>query len=307
MRLSSIVKKAEAAGQAGERLTDAQVKELQGVLLEILDDTVQICKKYHLTYILIGGTAIGALRHQGFIPWDDDIDIAMPHRDYNKFVKIVRSKYRDKYSVIHPKDADNCGRIIPKIRLNGTTYQTILEKDLKDPGIFIDIYLIENAFDNKALRQVQGFVDLAFGLLLSCRRIYAGRDFYSQYYRDFSKDAIEFRIRKVIGFFISFASLNTWARWTDFWYSICRDRNSEYVSIPSDDYHFFGEMYKRADLLNTKEVDFEGRKLTVSRNCEEYLTRRYGNYMEIPPEDKRERCRYLQYDMGIYGKGDRES
>ena len=80
-----------------------QLKELHGVLLEILDDVHSICTEHGLRYVLIGGSAIGALRSGGIIPWDDDIDIAMPRGDFEKFTAIVREKWDDKYSMLHPQ------------------------------------------------------------------------------------------------------------------------------------------------------------------------------------------------------------
>ena len=110
---------------------------------------IEICKRNNLHFILIGGSAIGALRDKGFIPWDDDIDIAMPRRDFEKLYKIIKKQYSFKYSMLHPQDKENYGRILPKIRLKGTEYKTILEYDLNESGIFIDIYTIENIPDSK--------------------------------------------------------------------------------------------------------------------------------------------------------------
>ena len=87
------------------------------------DGSYKICKNWEE----IGGSAIGALRDKGFIPWDDDIDIAMPRRDFEKLYKIIKKQYSFKYSMLHPQDKENYGRILPKIRLKGTEYKTILE------------------------------------------------------------------------------------------------------------------------------------------------------------------------------------
>ena len=125
-------------------LSQEQLKDLHGVLLEILDDVIRVCSEHDLKFLLIGGSAIGALRNGGIIPWDDDIDIAMPRKDFEAFCTLIRAKYPEKYTMLHPQDRDNFGRVIPKIRLCGTCYRTILEQDLAECGIFIDIYTIEN-------------------------------------------------------------------------------------------------------------------------------------------------------------------
>ena len=117
MRLQDIAKQGSNGTSV---LTEEQLKQLHRVLLEILDDVIQICKDHNLRFILIGGSAIGALRSGGIIPWDDDIDIAMPRKDFEVLCSVVREQYPEKYSMLHPQDADNFGRVIPKIRLRNT-------------------------------------------------------------------------------------------------------------------------------------------------------------------------------------------
>lgn len=289
-----------AAKQAGDSglqvLTEEQLQGLQKVLLHIFDDVLTICREHDLRYILIGGTAIGALRHKGFIPWDDDIDIAMPRADFEKFSAIVREAYGEKYSMLHPQDEQNYGRVIPKIRLRGTEYRTILERDLDECGIFIDIFPMENVSDNGLLRTLQGVMSMGFGFALACRRIYKGR-------REFRKmlGGAGFYLKCAIGFCLSFASIEKWAKWTDYWYSICKNDNSRWVSLPTDERHYFGELNLRENLCQTREGVFEGRSVTLPADADNYLRDIYGDYMVIPPVDKQVRNRYLACDLGAYG------
>lgn len=139
MRLGDIAKKSSLKLKM---ISEEELVDLHKVLLLMLDDLIEICKRNNLHFILIGGSAIGALRDKGFIPWDDDIDIAMPRRDFEKLYKIIKKQYSFKYSMLHPQDKENYGRILPKIRLKGTEYKTILEYEiflkLKDEyGIWI--------------------------------------------------------------------------------------------------------------------------------------------------------------------------
>ena len=296
MRLQDIAK---AGGNAGLTvLSEEELKGLHGVLLEILDDLHGICAENGLRYVLIGGSAIGALRSGGIIPWDDDIDIAMPRADFEKLTAIVRQKWDHKYSMLHPQDPDNFGRVIPKLRLRGTEYRTILEQDLTDCGVFIDIYTIENVPDNAIARTFQGVMAMGLGFCLSCRRLYRGRKWFRQF-----GGGLSFKVKCGIGFCLSFASYETWARWTDHWHSRCKNENTRLVSIPADVRHFFGELNPRDVLCNPVEVEFEGRKSYVPNEADGYLRAIYGDYMQIPPLEKQERNCYLKYDLGNrYGK-----
>lgn len=297
MRLQDIAKRGGEAGSELKVLSEEELKGLHGILLEILDDILAICKENGLKFILIGGSAIGALRSGGIIPWDDDIDIAMPRKDFEVFTKLVREHWSEKYTMLHPQDRDNFGRVIPKIRLKGTQYRTVLEHDLDDCGIFIDIYTIENVPDNAVARYFQGVMAMGLGFALSCRRLYRGRKWFRRI-----SDGASFRIKCAIGFLLSFASYEAWARWTDSWNSRCKNENSKLVSIPSDCRHYFGEMNLRSVLCETKEVAFDGRTCWVPKEADGYLRAIYGDYMQIPPVEKQERNCYLCYDPGDRGE-----
>ena len=289
MRLQDIAKQ----GRNGtEVLSEEQLKLLHQVLLEILDDVIQICTDRNLKFILIGGSAIGALRSGGIIPWDDDIDIAMPRKDFEVLCDAVRESYPEKYSMLHPQDRENYGRVIPKIRLKGTCYRTILEQDLTDCGVFIDIYTIENVPNNKLLRYFQGFMSMALGFGLACRRLYKGRKFFKSYMH-----GLGFTVKCAIGFCLSFATYETWARWLDYWHSCCKDEQSEYVSIPADCRHYFGELNRRDLLCEVAPILFNGRTCYVPCDADSYLRPIYGDYMQTPPPEKQERNCYLEFDL----------
>ena len=293
MRLQDIAKHGGDENSKLTVLSEEELKGLHSVLLEILDDIQTICTDNGLRYVLIGGSAIGALRSGGIIPWDDDIDIAMPRADFEKFTAVVRKNWNEKYSMLHPQDPENFGRVIPKIRLRGTEYRTILEQDLTDCGVFIDIYTIENVPDNAIARTFHVIMAMGMGFCLSCRRLYRGRKWFRQF-----GGGLSFKVKCAIGFCLSFASYETWARWTDYWHSCCKDENSKNVSIPADVRHYFGEINPRGMLCQPVQIPFAGRTSFVPNQADSYLRAIYGDYMQIPPVEKQERNCYLSFDLG---------
>ena len=109
-------------------------------------------------------------------------------------------------------------------------------------------------------------------------------------------------MKAAIGFCLSFASYETWARWTDHWHSRCKDEKSEYVTIPADCRHFFGELNRRSLLCDVQEIDFAGRTCYIPKDADAYLRPIYGEYMTLPPPDKQERNCYLEYQLGDQNK-----
>lgn len=279
----------------GKVLTMEQVKQLQRVLLMVLEDIDALCRKHNLTYILIGGSAIGCVRHKGFIPWDDDIDIAMTRADYEKFRVLVAEEYGEKYAVTDAIRMNNFGKNIPKLRLMGTVYKTLLEVEPLDREINADIFIIENVENFSPLKYFHGFCCLAMGYLLSCRRLAEKKDFFAQIY-----PGDDFKRKVRIGSAMKFASLARWARWTEKVYSWCHNDQSKYITVPTDRRHFLGEIFRREVMCDTIDADFEGRKFKIPRQYDYYLTDRYGSYMVVPPVEKQVLSVYSELDFGTY-------
>jgi len=280
---------------SGKVLTEEQVRQIQRVLLMMLEDIDETCRENDLDYILIGGTAIGCVRHKGFIPWDDDVDIAMTRANYEKFLRAVKKKYPDKYHLTDAIRENNYGKNIPKLRLNGTVYKTLLKVNPNDREITADIFIIENVEDNTILKNIHGIICLAFGYFLSCRRL-ADKEIY---FREIYKER-DFKRKVFLGKVLSFASLDKWAKWNEEVYSWCRNDNSRYVSVPTDRRHFLGEIFPREIMCETIDAEYEGKKFKIPRAYDYYLSHRYGNYMEIPPKEKQVLSVYSELSFGSY-------
>ena len=132
------------------------LKKLQDTELSMLKDFMELCDSHGLLYFGIGGTGIGALRHQGFIPWDDDIDIAMPRRDFEKFLRLAKKKWQGKYYILNNKTNENYPMMTTRLCKCGTVFQENVMRDVDCPfGIFLDLYVMDNIADGKLALQVQ--------------------------------------------------------------------------------------------------------------------------------------------------------
>ena len=94
--------------------------KLHSVHLQILRDFIQVCKKYNLNYFVVYGTAIGAVRHSGFIPWDDDVDVAMLREDYEKFIKVFSKELGGQYNLLTPERDGRYGCTVTHLQRKGT-------------------------------------------------------------------------------------------------------------------------------------------------------------------------------------------
>lgn len=122
------------------------IHRIHKVEVEILDEIVRICNKHNLTYFLVGGTLLGAVRHKGFIPWDDDLDIGMLREDYNRFLEIAEKELSEKYVLQYQKSEENYWLVFAKVRRKNTIYdEVIADHNIKEKGFWVDIFPLERS------------------------------------------------------------------------------------------------------------------------------------------------------------------
>ena len=136
-------------------LDQKNLKKLKETELEILIELDRICKKHNIKYSLTGGTLLGAIRHNGFIPWDDDIDIDMTRKDYNKFREIQKTELDSKRFYLDCIETkENCGMLYAKLKRKDSIYiESSSNRDEKEQNIWIDIFPIDNISNNKLIRK----------------------------------------------------------------------------------------------------------------------------------------------------------
>lgn len=269
------------------QMTEEEVHQVQKISLEITRDVVQVCRKCGIEYMLTGGTALGAVRHGGFIPWDDDIDMVVARCDIDRLLDAIEAEYGDRYYIEAPLRTPGYLSSFIQIHRNGTIFQEYLCQDEKHCGIKIDIFVIENTYDNKLLRVMHGWnceLDL---LLLSCYRMYAWRQEFLTLAKENKKALTVIRIKCALGCLLSPFAVFLYRR-TQLCLRRCRNDHSEYIAVPSGRKHFFGELCRRDSYMESSPMMFEGESFSFPKNYDSYLKNMYGNYMEIPPVEKRE-------------------
>ena len=255
------------------KLTPLTAKETQQGSLVVLNKIKEICEKENLRYFLVYGTLIGAIRHKGFIPWDDDVDICMPRPDYEKFVQyfIDYQEELKPFELLHYRA--NKKYIYPIARVSDSRYAIDYE-NAKDYGLglFVDIYPLDgfNPKDtkyNKKLLRLNSVVYVA-GLKHMTKA------------RNFLRNIPKF----IIFIYTRFVSINRLLRKID--------KKSQKYSY--DDSELVKPLVIKTlkpidknDINELIEVPYEQYKYLIPKGYDHMLRDTYGDYMELPPEEER--------------------
>ncbi len=251
-----------------------ELKTLQQTELNILIAFDEYSKKHNLKYYLIGGALLGAARYKGFIPWDDDIDVAMPREDYEKLKQLWQKDSIKGYFLQHEKSDPNFARCIMKLRKDGTQ---IVEKSSANvkmhQGIYIDIFPIDFIEDNnfkkinKRAKQIRR--------LMTLRTIKSG--YVGRYQR--TKNLI-----RMLLFAVPVSIIDKKL------YSLCTKENSsqtKYAILYLHNYNWQKQLHKKEVFGEGAEIDFEGLKFNAPAETDVFLKNVFGeNYMEEPPKEK---------------------
>lgn len=278
-------------------LTQEDVGKVQNILLECLNDFDIICRKYGLRYVLCGGTALGAVRHGGFIPWDEDADIGMPRSDFDRFCQLFDGNLSDKYwlQTIHRGQAYDLNFV--KLRKKGTTFCELFEQEPEIAGVFVDIYPIENVPDGRFARILHGKVSDLLLLCASCVRISNKWKRIQAFARQ--KEGFRvIRFKAALGRVLSVLPIQLWCRLHEKWVRLCHDTQSKDITIPTGRHHYFGEMCSRSSFFPEEDCAFESLQLRIMKDPSEYLKKQYGDYSAIPQHSQREQHSVVKMDLG---------
>ncbi len=234
------------------------LRKAQLIMLNELIEVDKICKKYNINYWLDSGTLLGAVRHKGFIPWDDDIDICMLQKDYEKFLNIAKKELNVIY-FIQTKETDKM-TVSPYIKIRHRKSMLIeenfTEKEKFHQGIFLDIFLM-NSFNFK--------VKKIYKILYKIKELKMQGNFLI-----LKKILLKLKINK-----LSLRILKLFLE---------KENNKSFIGYK----YWFFKLHKYSNIFPLAEIEFEGYKFSCPNNTDAYLKSLYGEtYMELPPEKDR--------------------
>ena len=284
-------------------IKEEDAKALKALLLDMYKDIATLCDKHGLDYMMGGGTCLGTIRHSGYIPWDDDLDLMMPRASYEELISCLsKGELGDMYEYDTPNATKDCKNTFLKIYRKHTFNVEITSETAPGPkGIYIDIFPMDYAPKNITLRKLKGLLSDFLQAVCTCV-LYV--QYPSKKYKEFMSldpEALKrYKQRMFIGKLFGIIPHRKWVWWFDQFNA--HTKETGLITIPTGRKHYLGETQPTSVFLPTQKAIFEGIEVNVPANYDAYLTALYRDYMSIPPVEKRERHFVYKFSLNTENK-----
>lgn len=253
-------------------MNNQTVRDVQEKILKIMKYIDKLCRENDIVYYIMGGTALGAVRHGGFIPWDDDLDIFMTPDQYQKFKRVFDKQESDTFIIQEWRTTPNYLEYA-KVRMNGTTFIEEVFKDRKDmhQGIYVDIMILHKVPDNRLVQKV----------------VYYESKFVTLYALSQRNWKPKSKGQAVILKSLKFLPCKLMAK-------LCYKKIYKYDDLKDNFKYcywitpakFKSGIFDKSFFETPVDVPFEDTKLLGSEKIKEYLSYRYGDYMKLPSKEQ---------------------
>ena len=254
-------------------LKSEQIAALKKVEIDILKEFIRVCDSLNLKYYVLEGTLLGAVRHKGFIPWDDDIDVGMPRADYERFCFEGQKLLPEHYFIQTINTERDYRANFAKIRDSRTTFiETSVRHCNINHGIYIDIFPLDDCFDDEHAHKRRC---RSLSLILMTLRIIKG------FYVPNKKKTIVRRLAELLSV-IRYPTIRGALLAREKWMKALPESNT-YANYGSEWWwHLPKEYFGEGEYL-----EFEGIRVRAPKDFDKCLTHIYGDYMKLPPEEER--------------------
>ena len=257
-------------------------EKVQKLTVDLLNVFIKICEENNLTYYFIAGALIGVVRHKGFIPWDDDIDVAMPRKDFDKFISIVENMDSDEYGLCNRHTNKDWHFALSQFIDLKSEIEIDLAKEKRRSYIWIDIFPLDGLPSNKIKRFLRIKHILFLRYMIQMAHIETQVDSHRKrpiYERFIIKFCTIFRIGKLINSDKLLDKLEKLLRKTDY-------DSAEYIGEMLGRYRE-KEVYPKKYFGNPVKGEFENILVDIPEDTHSVLETVYGDYMCLPPEEER--------------------
>lgn len=273
-----------------KRYDDETLKHLQQVDMIILKYFIDVCEENNLNYFMYGGSLIGTVRHQGYVPWDDDIDVIMFRDDFEKLNKIFEKDIDERFRFFNVLNEETYHYTWGRLTLKNTIFREWWGNQVDyTPNIFIDIFILDNIPKNRFKRSIHRWKCYFLNMLTNYSIIKFEND-------SKLKEIIQhtvYYMMKILPISTSSIKRSCVNEFTKYQYENCE----EVCDFPSS---YIMPVTFKSDWLPLKKAKFEDIEVSIPNNYDKILKLEYGDYMELPPEESRFRPAPPEIDFGEY-------